>query len=152
MNRMTKMLGSSLLMLIVGSLANAAEPSIMADRVVVKNRPLIAGLWAMPIPNKSCIEYYNFLEDGRFLIQSHHEWTTGTYEYVLPALGDSTLPLLTMTIRYDNNEMDCSGNKVDQSNEVQRQFIRWNPQQRQMEFCGTPEGAECLLALRRVLP
>lgn len=130
----------------------ATEAPPVADRIVVKNRPLIAGLWAMTIPNKTCIEYYNFMEDGRFLIKSAQEWTTGTYEYVLPALGDSTLPLLTMTIRYDNNAVDCSGNQVDQSNEVQRQFVRWDQHQRQIEFCGTPEGEECLLALKRVLP
>ena len=28
--------------------------------VEVVNRPLIAGLWGMTIPNVSCIEYYNF--------------------------------------------------------------------------------------------
>jgi hypothetical protein len=142
----------SVLVCALANFAYATEVQPEADRIVVKNRPLIAGLWAMSIPNKTCIEYYNFMEDGRFLIKSAQEWTTGTYEYVLPAMGDSTLPLLTMSIRYDNNEVDCSGNQVNQSNEVQRQFIRWDQKKRQIEFCGTPEGEECLLALKRVLP
>lgn len=143
---------ASLLVCALANVTHATEQTPEPDVIVVKNRPLIAGLWAMPIPNKSCIEYYNFMEDGRFLIKSAREWTTGTYEYVLPALGDTTLPLLTMNIRYDNNEVDCSGNQVNQSNEVQRQFIRWDQSKRQIEFCGTPEGEECLLALKRVLP
>jgi len=54
------------------------------NKIVIVSRPQVTGLWAMSIPNKTCIEYYNFMEDGRFLIKSAQEWTTGTYEYVFP--------------------------------------------------------------------
>ncbi|MFI4954968.1 MAG: hypothetical protein ACHP9Y_03555 [Gammaproteobacteria bacterium] len=136
-------------------LATSPKP----DRPAVKNnidlvnRPLIAGLWAMTIPKVSCIEYYNFREDGLFVVKSAEEWSLGKYVYQLPdaeAMA-TTLPLLTMGIQYDSNVPDCSGNNVDQSGEVQRQYVKWIDSAH-IKFCATEDGQQCELELRKILP
>jgi hypothetical protein len=142
---------------VVGAVvALSSVSSLAADLVpsttILVDRPLIAGLWAMPIPEKNCIEYYNFREDGQFVVKSAGEWTAGEYQYDLPDVSDNSLPMLTLKIKSDNLATDCSGNAIDQSNEVQRQFVRWNVNQRSIEFCGTAEGQQCVLALNRLLP
>lgn len=132
-----------------------AQPAWSAganDAISIKNRPLIAGLWMMPIADRGCIEYYNFQENGEFVIKSEQEWTSGSYEYTLPPLGDPSLPMLVMKINHDNNQVDCSGNKIDQSNEVQQQFVRWSSDQRNIEFCNNAEGQQCYVGLNRLLP
>ena len=78
----------------------AAESA--ANTTILVDRPLIAGLWEMPIPNKACVEYYNFREDGAFSVKSAGEWTTGEYQYDLPEANDNSLPMLTMKVKTDN--------------------------------------------------
>jgi hypothetical protein len=134
----------------LAGMAHAAD--VQVGQIALVDRPLIAGLWAMPIPQKNCVEYYNFREDGEFLVKSSGEWTSGSYEYDLPETDEERLPLLTMSVKYDNLATDCSGNAIDQSQDVQRQFVRWDKEQRKIEFCGTAEGQQCVLALSRVLP
>jgi hypothetical protein len=141
---------TALAVALCASSALAAE--IAPSTTILVDRPLIVGLWEMPIPNKACIEYYNFREDGGFVVKSAGEWTTGEYQYDLPEINDNSLPMLTMKIKSDNLATDCSGKAVDQSNEVQRQFVRWNTDQRSIEFCETAEGQQCVLALARLLP
>jgi hypothetical protein len=123
------------------------------SNVNLVSRPLIAGLWIMTIPDVACHENYNFQEDGNFLVQSAGEWTQGKYVYTLPDADamEKTLPLLTMLIQYDNKVTDCSGNNIDQSGEVQREYVKWiDPAH--IEFCATEDGQQCALKLRKLLP
>ncbi len=123
------------------------------NNIELVSRPLIAGLWAMTIPQVSCVEYYNFREDGLFVVKSAEEWSLGKYVYQLPdaeAMA-TTLPLLTMAIQYDSNVPDCSGNNVDQSGEVQRQYVKW-VDSAHIKFCATEDGQQCELGLRKILP
>lgn len=144
---------------VVGSIASvalmsgvvvAAEPAPSTIQVVT--RPLIAGLWAMPITAKGCTEYYNFKENGEFFIRSAGERVTGKYEYELPELGEQKLPLLTIRIKYDNLVTDCAGSAVDQTNDVQQQFIKWSTPPHQIQFCSTVDGSRCEVTLAKVLP
>lgn len=128
----------------------AEEP--IPSTVQVVTRPLIAGLWAMPIAESNCTEYYNFKENGEFFIKSAAERVTGKYEYVLPELGEDKLPLLTIHIKYDNLAADCSGRAIDQQNEVQQQFIKWSSPPYQIQFCSTVDGSRCEVTLAKVLP
>ncbi|GAC1373229.1 MAG: hypothetical protein NVS3B3_07620 [Aquirhabdus sp.] len=117
------------------------------------SRPLIAGLWGMTIPNVSCIEYYNFKENGQFIVKSAGEWSLGKYVYQLPDMESmsKTLPQLTMGILYDSNAVDCSGNNVNQTGEIQQEFVKWiSPSH--IQFCASADGKQCPLNLHRVLP
>ena len=138
--------------------ANSLE-ALVQPKTAVKsdielvNRPLIAGLWGMRIPKATCIEYYNFKEDGQFLVKSASEWSLGKYIYQLPEMEAmaTTLPQLTMGILYDSNDADCSGNQVNQTGEVQQEFVKWvSPSH--IQFCAAADGKQCPLDLYKVLP
>ncbi len=133
-------------------LVMAAPVGPRDGQVSVVSRPLIAGLWVYQTPEMRCGEYYNFDETGNFLIQSGAEWSRGNYTLDLPDAGEEGLPMLTLNIRYENNEMDCSGQQVDQSNQAQRQYVQWQADGRQIRFCGGADGSQCLMTLRRILP
>lgn len=123
------------------------------NEVEVVNRPLIAGLWGMTIPNASCIEYYNFKENGEFIVKSAGEWSWGKYLYQLPEMEAmaTTAPQLTLGILYDSNDMDCSGNQINQTGEVQQEYVKWiSPSH--IKFCATADGQQCPLELHKVLP
>ncbi len=117
------------------------------------SRPLIAGLWGMTIPKVACIEYYNFKENGQFVVKSASEWSLGKYVYQLPDMEamSKSLPQLTMGILYDSNAVDCSGNNINQTGEVQHEFVKWiSPSH--IQFCASADGKQCPLDLHRVLP
>jgi len=127
--------------------------ALKQERFEVVNRPLIAGLWAMTIPKQSCLEYYNFKEDGQFVVRSREEWATGFYDYTLPDVAEmgTTLPQLVMSFKYDNHLPDCQGNITEQLGEAQRQYVRWVDSSH-IQFCATESGEQCLLNLRKILP
>ena len=135
---------------LVSAVSSAAEPAPSTIQVVT--RPLIAGLWAMPIAGSNCTEYYNFKENGEFFIRSANERVTGKYDYELPELGEDKLPLLSIHIKYDNLAADCSGLAVDQRDQTQQQFIKWSNPPYQIQFCGTVDGSHCEVTLAKVLP
>lgn len=135
---------------LVNSMVIAAEPT--ASTIQVVTRPLIAGLWAMPISGTTCTEYYNFKENGEFFIRSAGERVTGKYEYELPEMGEDKLPLLTIRIKYDNLAADCAGSDLDQTNHIQRQFVKWSTPPYQIQFCSTIDGSRCEVTLAKVLP
>ena len=128
----------------------AAEPEVSPINVVT--RPLIAGLWAMPIGNTGCTEYYNFKENGEFFIRSAEERVTGKYEYDLPELGEDKLPLLTIRIEHDNLAAYCAGSTANQTDAVQQQFIKWLSPLYQIQFCSKADGSSCEVTLAKVLP
>ncbi|MBC7751763.1 MAG: hypothetical protein H7Z73_08595 [Candidatus Saccharibacteria bacterium] len=136
------------------SLEAFATPKTPAKNdIELVNRPLIAGLWGMRIPNVACIEYYNFKENGQFLVKSANEWSLGKYAYQLPEMEvmAKSLPQLTMGILYDSDDIDCSGNQVNQTGEVQQEFVKWiSPSH--IQFCAAIDGKQCPLELYRVLP
>lgn len=121
------------------------------NKIVIVNRPLIAGLWEMSIPNARCKEYYNFMENGEVVVKSGEEWTYGNYAYQLPALADTGSPILAIKIKYDNLKTDCSGNSIDQRGEEQQQFVKWNSKST-VQFCATEDGKQCFADMRRISP
>jgi hypothetical protein len=127
--------------------------AVPKNDIEVVNRPLIAGLWGMAIPNANCTEYYNFKENGEFLVKSAGEWSMGKYAYQLPNMEDmaTSLPQLTMGILYDSNDADCSGNKVNQTGGVQQEYVKWISPSR-IKFCATTDGQQCPLELKKILP
>ena len=131
----------------------AKPKATVKNDIELVGRPLIAGLWGMKIPNVTCIEYYNFKENGQFVVKSAGEWSLGKYVYQLPEMEEmsKSLPQLTMGILYDSNAMDCSGNQVNQTGEVQQEFVKWvSPSH--IQFCSNADGKQCLLDLHKVLP
>lgn len=126
-------------------------PALDENKVVIVNRPLIAGLWEMRIPNAKCNEFYNFMENGEFVVKSGEEWTYGNYVYQLPALADTGHPILAMKIKYDNLKTDCSGNSIDQRGEEQQQYVVWTGQST-ARFCATEDGKQCFAEVRRITP
>ncbi len=148
--RLKRIALGGVLSMVVSSAVMAAEPA--ASTIQVVTRPLIAGLWAMPVSGTTCTEYYNFKENGEFFIRSSDERVTGKYEYELSEMGEDKLPLLTIRIKRDNLAVDCAGVAVDQTNDVQRQFIKWSAPPYQIQFCSVVDGSRCEVTLAKVLP
>ena len=84
-----------------------ATPSKQQDDINIVVRPAIYGLWGMKIPEHQCVEYYNFKNNGKTVIHSAKEWSTGVYEYQ-PSNENKKIGALALQIKYDNNEKDCS--------------------------------------------
>lgn len=124
-----------------------------ANLIRIDTRPEILGLWGMEIPNnKKCTEYYNFRGSNEVVVNSGKEWSIGLYDY--QPSPDNTLekpPALIMQIKYENNEMDCSGRKEDQSGEVTQYFVKWN-NPNTINFCASEKGDQCFATLHRILP
>lgn len=119
----------------------------------INTRPEILGLWGMEIPNnKKCTEFYNFRGQNEVVVNSGKEWSIGLFDY--QPSPDNTLekpPVLIMQIKYENNEIDCSGQKQDQSGEVSQYFVKWI-NKNQINFCASDKGDQCFATLNRVLP
>lgn len=99
--------------------------------------------------NKSnqCRELYNFGADNEMWAVSGKEWTYGRY---LVTHREEGLPVIAIKTIYDNNEVDCSGNQVDQSDEALIAFLYHDGNQ--MQWCADPDGTECFMTFNRVLP
>ena len=94
-----------------------------------------------------CRELYNFGADNEMWAVSGKEWTYGRY---LVTHREEGLPIIAIKTVYDNNEPDCSGNQIDQSDEAMIAFL--NHDGNQMQWCADPEGTQCFMNFNRVLP
>lgn len=94
-----------------------------------------------------CRELYNFGADNEMWAVSGKEWTYGRY---LVTHREEGLPIIAIKTVYDNNEVDCSGNQVDQTNEALIAFLYHDDNQ--MQWCADPDGQECFMNFNRVLP
>lgn len=122
------------------------------NTIKVNVRPEISGLWGMYIPeNKRCVEYYNFKSKNQLVVKSGDEWSTGIYDYQPPQDPSVQLPALILQIKYDNNEVDCSGQQVDQTGEISQYYVQWKSPT-VINFCTTDKAEECFATLYRVLP
>lgn len=125
---------------------------VVANTIKIKTRPEIMGLWGMEIPNnRKCIEYYNFKANNQVVIKSGEEWSTGIYDYQLPQDSTVELPALIIQVKYDNNQVDCSGQKNDQSGEISQAYIQWKSPT-VINFCANDKAEECFATLYRILP
>lgn len=124
--------------------------NLTSNSIRLVTRPEIVGLWGMTIPkNKKCTEYYNFKTNNEVIIKSANEWSYGIYDY--QSSIEVAAPLLTLNIRYDNNQVDCSGVQEDQSGEISHFSVQWkNPHT--IEFCHEDNPKDCFATLRRILP
>ena len=123
-----------------------------ANTIRVTSRPEIMGLWGMEITNnKKCVEYYNFRGMSDVVIKSGQEWSYGLYDYQPSEDHNERLPALILQIKYDNNQMDCSGQQQDQTGEVSQYFVKW-ANDNTINFCANEKGEKCFATLRRVLP
>ena len=94
-----------------------------------------------------CRELYNFAADNEMWAVSGKEWTYGRY---LVTHRDEGLPVIAIKTVYDNNEADCSGNKVDQTDESLIAFLKHKDNE--MQWCADSEGKECFMTFHRVRP
>lgn len=106
-----------------------------------------SNLMAADARTNQCRELYNFGADNEMLAVSGKEWTYGRY---LVTHREEGLPVIAIKTVYDNNEVDCSGNKVDQTDEALIAFL--NHDGNQMQWCADPDGTECFMNFNRVLP
>ena len=97
--------------------------------------------------NNQCRELYNFGADNEMWSVSGKEWTYGRY---LVTHREEGLPIIAIKTLYDNNEVDCSGNQVDQTGEAVIAFL--NHEGNTMQWCADPDGTECYMNFHRVLP
>jgi len=137
---------------VVNEKALTAQQLAKANAIRVITRPEIMGLWGMEIPNnKKCVEYYNFRGMNEVVIKSNQEWSYGLYDYQPSEDHKERLPALVLQIKYDNNQMDCSGQTLDQTGEVSQYFVKWE-NDHTINFCANEKGEKCFATLRRVLP
>ncbi|OTG82193.1 hypothetical protein [Acinetobacter sp. ANC 4648] len=124
-----------------------------ANTIRIDTRPEILGLWGMEIPNnKKCVELYNFRGANEVVVNSGKEWSVGLFDYQpSPDNTMEKLPALIMQIKYENNQVDCSGKQEDQSGEVSQYFVRWK-NNRTINFCTSEKEDQCFATLHRVLP
>ena len=94
-----------------------------------------------------CRELYNFAADNEMWSVSGKEWTYGRY---LITHREEGLPIIAIKTVYDNNEVDCSGSQIDQSNEALIAFL--NHDGNHMQWCADPDGTECFMNFNRILP
>lgn len=125
--------------------------------------PAIAGQWELDLENTSivkagainstikrnnqCRELYNFGADNEMWAVSGKEKSYGKY---LVTHRDDGLPLIAIKTVYDNNEMDCSGNQVDQTDESFIAFLSYDDNT--MQWCADDKGEECFMSFYRVRP
>ena len=129
-----------------------AQPQEVESQINILTRHEIMGLWGMEIPkNQQCVEYYNFSSAADVVINSASEWSVGQYQYQVPGNRSEQLPALIMQIKYDNNELDCSGTQIDQTGEIQQFFVKWVSPEK-IQFCSGNKGENCFATLNRVMP
>ena len=123
-----------------------------SNPIRIVTRPEIVGLWGMQIANnKKCIEYYNFKSNNNVVIKSGQEWSSGIYDYQSSQEERSALPALILQVKYDNNEVDCSGYSEDQTGEISQYFVQWKNSST-INFCSNEKAEQCYATLRRILP
>ena len=124
-----------------GILTQSEERIVNADPTSREN------LMASVNKSNQCRELYNFGADNEMWAVSGKEWTYGRY---LVTHREEGLPVIAIKTVYDNNEVDCSGNQVDQSDEALIAFLYHDGNQ--MQWCADPDGIECFMTFNRVLP
>ena len=77
------------------------------------------------------------------------EWTYGNYVY---QHQDEGLPVLFINTTYDNNQVDCSGNQIDQTGETIQTFVDYDAVNHQMRWCRDADGKDCFMQFHRLLP
>lgn len=103
---------------------------------------------ALPMnAQNQCKELYNFAADNEMWSVSGKEWTYGRYLVTHP---DEGLPIIAIQTVHDNNEMDCSGNQIDQSGEAVIAYLKHD--NNQMQWCADADGVDCFMHFERVLP
>ena len=138
--------------------AESNEPKVMAsteggifsqsENRVFDIKPTInTALSASAKTQNQCRELYNFGADNEMWAVSGKE---RTYSRYLVTHREEGLPVIAIRTVSDNNEIDCSGNQVDQTGEALIAFL--NHDGNKMQWCADPEGKECFMDFRRVLP
>lgn len=141
-----------------GQTIESSEPQVAAGKeggilTQSENRALIIppnpnqDLVAVAKKSNQCRELYNFAADNEVWTVSGKELTYGRY---LITHREEGLPIIAIKTVYDNNEVDCSGNQVDQTDEAMIAFV--NHDGNQMQWCADPEGNECFMNFNRILP
>ena len=100
-------------------------------------------------PQNDCQETYTFAEDNKMWSVSGAEWTYGRY---VVSHQEEGLPLIAINTIYDNNEVDCSGNRVDQSGEMMLAFVDYESDIPYMHWCEDKEGKACFMTFKKKLP
>lgn len=126
---------------IINTVPSNIEPSINIKTNANQN------LSSLAATSTQCRELYNFGADNEMWAVSGKEWTYGRY---LVTHREEGLPIIAIKTIYDNNEKDCSGNQVDQSDEALIAFLKHEGNK--MQWCADPDGKECYMNFHRVLP
>ena len=104
---------------------------------------------AEPTAQAECKETYTFAHDNIMWSVSGAEWTYG--RYVL-SHQDEGLPLIAINTLHDNNEVDCSGNQVDQTGEMMLAYVDYVSDKPYMHWCADKEGKQCFMTFKKQLP
>lgn len=154
MMKFAKTLIFSSIMICCSSLISA-QPNTNVEhynsKIDLSIQPAVIGLWKLVESPKHCTEYYNFTtQNSKLVVNSGKEWVVGQYAYQFPEFHENKQPMLMWEIKYDNNEMDCHGQQIDQSGNLSLFSVKWhNPHK--FELCDAL-SKQCIITLERVLP
>jgi hypothetical protein len=128
--------------------AETTEQAVdMADAAITIQESSKLQVTGKAMEQGSCRELYNFSEDNNMWAVSGAEWTYGKYLVTHPEQG---LPIIAIKTVYDNNEVDCAGNQIDQTDEALVAYL--NHKDNKMQWCADPEGEDCFASFKRILP
>lgn len=131
----------------LGGMVTSTEQRIVEVQPSLDNKEDELTINLSAANDKQCREIYHFGADNEMWSVSAEEWTYG--RYIITHL-ETGLPIIALKTIYDNNEKDCSGNQVDQSDEAFIAFL--NHEGNQMQWCADPAGQECFMRFNKVLP
>lgn len=120
------------------------------SNIDAKIRSPLLGLWKLSESPAQCTEYYNFREWNSLVVKSGQEWVVGQYSYQYPEYHDQTQPVLLWEIKYDNNQVDCHGQQIDQSGDVVAFKVNWK-NENEVQLCDS-QSNDCYIHLERISP
>lgn len=110
----------------------------------------ITGVWQLQLDQVAdCKEIYNFKENNQLSVVSGQEWTSGSYYFKYNR--ESELPRFVMITEADDNNIDCSGNQVDQTGDGLVAYYK-KESASQFKLCADDAGAICFMTFNRILP
>lgn len=151
------MMGSSLtfasilsLLMLGGNIQLPQDAAPKVNQAASYHLPSFFGLWQLQLEDQSdpsCQEQIYFAQNNQFTVQSGAEFGYGEYRVVH---HNQSYPSLALKIIYENNQVDCSGQQIDQSGEMNLAYVKQDGNK--MQWCTDRQGQDCPMTFYRVLP
>lgn len=119
---------------------------VVSAKTVVPDIIPIPSNWDLFLAGNSCLEHYQFRSNGDVLIKSNLQRLSGKY-YIVSNDRRAELPAVVIHFEQDNQQLDCSGNKLNQVGTTTINFMKKVSDQ-QIYFCIDAFGKNCPVYLK----